>query len=212
MTQNYLEMRLGCYEIPVADDLPYNLNAGEMNPNILTYFSIEVKKHGLPLSIWEPFAGTSCMGSCEKSLIQDLAEEYELFLISYGLEPSDSRIIIADSTFTGPKDIIGGMIFHPPYFGSVPMSKDVHDLSLIHEKSDYIKELGMVVDNAIPFMVNGGLVCAVGRDYRSGGKRHRMDLILLELFEGKGFVLKNVWKSTPDIVMIFSNENKTEII
>ena len=102
--------------------------------------------------------------------------------------------------------ILSLLLFHPPYYGTMPMSNDRRDLSFVKDKLDYMKKLGVVVDNAIPFMVPNGLVCAVGRDYRVGGERCNLNLMFLQLFENKGFVLKQVWQSVPDVVMIMCNQ------
>lgn len=190
----------------LADYGNYTLNAGEMNPEIFEHFVQTMKDKKLPLVIWEPFAGTSQKDSSEWSISQDYAERAGVTLISYGLKPADKRIQIADSTQKGPNCSIGGMLFHPPYYGTIPMSDDKEDLSFIKDKAEYNKKLGKVIDNTISSMVPNGLVCAVGRDYRCNGERTRLDLLFLQLFENRGFVLKDVWISTPDVVLILCNE------
>ncbi len=192
-----------------APDVPewgtYNLNAGEMNPEILLWFITNLITNRLPLVIWEPFAGTSFVGSSPRSNLQNIAEADKVSLISYGLEPADKRIKRADSTVVGPNTKIGGILFHPPYFGTAPMSNNEQDISLIHDKGSYKMTLGKALDNAMPFMVPNGLACVIGRSYRTCGEAYRLDIVLLQLFESRGFTLKNVWKSSPDIVMIMSS-------
>ena len=185
----------------------YTLNAGEMNPVIFSRFVQELVKHNLPKVVWEPFAGTSATQSANRSSLQDYAETVGVKLISYGLRPADERITIADSTAIGPNKTIGGMLFHPPYYGTMPMSQDKRDLSFMSGKTDYLKQLGLVIQNAIVFMVQDALACVVGRDYRANGERVRLDLMFLQLFESRGFRLRDVWKSTPDVVMIMGNNS-----
>lgn len=184
----------------------YALNAGEMNPVIFEDFVAEIVKRKLPRVIWEPFAGTSFTGSSVVSLSQNYAEKQGVRLISFGLNPADSRIMQVDSTEHGPGTTIGGILFHPPYYGSAPMSPDTRDLSLVKDKAEYLRKLGVVVDNAIPNMVPDSLACVVGRAYRVVGQVMRLELMLLQLFENRGFVLVNVWKSEPDIILILCNK------
>lgn len=191
----------------LEDYSDYTLNTGEMNPVIFSRFVQELVKHNLPMTVWEPFAGTSALHSASRSSLQDYAETVGVKLISYGLKPADERITIADSIVTGPNKIIGGMLFHPPYYGTMPMSQDKRDLSFMTGKADYLKQLGMVIQNAITFMVPDAMACVIGRDYRMGGERVRLDLMFLQLFESMGFRLKEVWRSTPDVVMIMGNDS-----
>lgn len=178
----------------------YNITAGEMNPFIIErFFSLLGKK----LVVWEPFAGTSFNGSSKVSVTHNMAEDIGIRLISYGLCPQDDRIEVYNSVEEGPKTTINGMLFHPPYFGSSEMSGDVCDVSSIDNETGYKDKLSKVIDNGIDCMAENSLVCAVGRDYRYGGKRVRLDLWYLELFEKKGFVLEEVWISSPDIVLLF---------
>jgi hypothetical protein len=59
------------------------------------------------------------------------------------------------------------------------------------------------VNLAMSCVVPSGIVCAIGRDYRYSGKRIRLDLWYLEMFERMGMSLTNVWLSEHDIAMIF---------
>jgi len=180
----------------------YSLYAGEMNPRIFVKFVEMLFDAYYRISIWEPFAGTSFFASSERSILLDIAESYGIDLISYGLEPNDKRIKIADSTKVWPNCIIDGLLFHPPYYGSYPMSNNGRDISYIQDKNKYMDMLGKVVDNAIRCLRKKGLACVVGRSYRVKREVCRLDLMFLELFLHKGFQLKEVWKSSPDIVLI----------
>jgi len=202
--ETYLRCLREAPELTNSED--YTLSAGEMNPKIFERFVSEVLRRQLPPVIWEPFAGTSHLGSSEVSAAQDYAEISGVRLLSFGLKPTDSRIRQIDSTLEGPNCMIGGMLFHPPYYGTVPLSSDSRDLSFVKDKKEYMRKLGMVVDNGIPFMVPNGLACVVGRSYRTGGQAIRLELIFLQLFESRGFFLKSVWKSEPDIVLIMCNQ------
>lgn len=201
--ESYLKFLGNAPEISASHRF-FNRNSGEMNPRIFECFLQILTRYSLPKVIWEPFAGTSAHGSSPICILQDIAERKGITLISYGLEPTDKRICVADSTQIGPKCAIGGILFHPPYFGTSPMSRCIGDLSYIRDKDEYVRELGKVIDNAVPFLVPEGLVCVVGRDYRFNGEVCQLNKLFLRLFEEKGFVLKTVWKSIPDVIMIMS--------
>ena len=146
----------------------YRHDVGEMNPYImLRFFDILRNKEKKPV-VWEPFAGTSFEGSSKVSIAYNVAEDVGVKLISYGLCPEDNRVQVCNSVEEGPKTTINGMLFHPPYFGTCEMSKDKNDISCIDNKVGYMDKLSKVVDNGIDCMVDNGLVCAVGRDYRQG--------------------------------------------
>jgi hypothetical protein len=201
--ESYLRLLRKAPELDSFRD--YALNAGEMNPVIFENFVAEIVRRNLPLAIWEPFAGTSFTGSAVVSVSQNYAAKNGIKLISFGLGPTDPRIAEVDSTERGPGTTIGGILFHPPYYGSAPMSPDTRDLSLVKDKAEYLRRLGTVVDNAIPSMVPDSLACAVGRSYRTDGQVMRLELMFLQLFESRGFTLVDVWKSEPDVVLILCN-------
>jgi hypothetical protein len=186
----------------IPDNGGYNLAAGEMNPAIFERFIGIVKKLNPSPVVWEPFAGTSYEGSNPRSTSQDMAEKEGIRLISYGLAPRDLRIVKADSALTGPNIKIDGALFHPPYYGSSPMSADMSDLSRTGDFSDYRMVMDIVAWRIAKEMNKDGLVCAVGRDYRRYGERIRLDLMYLEIFGRAGFELNEVWQSPPDIVLI----------
>lgn len=187
----------------IMDSGNYSIHVGEMNPNIASRFFDLLRGSSTPKVIWEPFAGTSANGSSVSSMARHIAEDLKVKLISFGLCPLDCHIIQCDSVKNGPGESIGGMLFHPPYFGSSLMSENPDDLSSIKSEVEYLDKLSKVIDNGVDSMANGSLICAVGRDYRYKGKRIRLDLWYLELFEKKGFSLKEVWISSPDIVLLF---------
>jgi len=177
----------------------YDIAKAESNPVIFEEFVGDVLENdNLPAVIWEPFAGHT-----GRSKNQDFAASIGLKLLSFDLAPSDERVVKADSTVTGPGEAIGGVFFHPPYFGTAPLSSDERDLSLIEGWKDYIEALRKTVQIASLFTVDGGLVCAVGRDYRHRGDRIRLDLEYIRLFEKDWFKIHTVMGSEPDVAMIF---------
>jgi hypothetical protein len=182
----------------LRDNSDYDLSKGEMSPAIFEEFVGEVLERKIPTVIWEPFAGHT-----GQSKTQDFAEDIDgLELVSFDLEPSDSRVRKADSMKTGPGKEIGGMLFHPSYYGSM-FASNPNEVGFATNKDEYVKRIGKVASLAIERMAMGGLVCAVGRDYRYAGRRIRMDLWYLDIFERLGMTLKNVWMSEPDVAMIF---------
>jgi hypothetical protein len=193
---SYLEMR---HNAMVLRDIGgYDLDRGEMNPAIFEEFLGEVVDSDVIPAIWEPFAGHT-----GNSRSQDFAQEAEVMLISYDLEPSDTRVVRADSTKCGPRESLGGVLFHPPYFGSAPLSGDEADLSVIESMDDYVISLQKTVDFVKVLLVKEGLVCAVGRDYRHGGERVSLASVYLEMFGAAGMSLLRVWLSEPDVILVF---------
>jgi len=193
---SYLDLR---HKAMVLRDIEgYDLARGEMNPVIFEEFLGEVVDSDVTPVIWEPFAGhTGC------SRMQNFAEEAEVKLISYDLAPSDERVIKADSTKYGPQEDIGGLLFHPPYFGSSTMSEEKADLSSIEDFQEYVLSLQKIVVLARMSLVSGGLVCAVGRDYRHNGERVKLSSLYMDMFSDSGMSLYQVWLSEPDVVLIF---------
>ena len=196
----YIRLKKDAVHLP--DVGGFDINTGEMNPIIAKRFCNRLKGSRSSTTIWEPFAGTSFSLSSGINIMHGVAKEVGVKLISYGLEPVDDRVIVKNSVENGPEETINGMLFHPPYWGSSLMSDSPDDLSGIDNEDEYRHKLSCVIDNGVDFMAAGGLVCAIGRDYRHNGKRIRLDLWYLDLFEKRGFVLKEVWTSSPDIVLI----------
>lgn len=191
----YLKMRRDATIL--RDEGGYDLAASQMNPIIFEDFVGVLLDSDTLSVIWEPFAGP-----VEKSRFVDFAEEIGITLLSQTLHPTDKRITAADSTVTGPGRAIGGMLFHPPYYASAPLSSDERDVVRGTTKDEYMARLGAVVSQGEPWLVDNGLVCAVARDYRIHGERIRLDLWMLELFEPRGYHLLEVWTSEPDVVLI----------
>lgn len=183
----------------------YSLGAAEMNPAIFERFIELLRASNLPSVIWEPFAGTSYPESSPISYAQNAAQRNGVELISYGLVPRDSRIQVKDSTVEGPGKQVGGVLFHPPYPGSLALSNHPADLSRNEDWNWtwYIERLTKTVGLIRNSMVDGGLVCAVGRDYRVYEERIRLDKLYVDLFEKDGFSLLHVWVSLPDVVLVF---------
>jgi len=157
----------------------FDINRAESNPAFFEEFVGDVfDNDSLPAVIWEPFAGHT--GS---SRHQDFASMIGFKLVSFDLEPCDQRVVKADSTIRGPGCMVGGVFFHPPYFGTVPLSGNDGEISLISDWKVYVEALRKTVLIASLMTLEGGLVCAVGRDYRHAGERVRLDLEYLKLFE-----------------------------
>jgi len=193
----YISLRRKSLIVP--EGFNYNINKAESNPELFEEFVGSVLENdSLPAVIWEPFAGHT-----GRSKNQDFAHGIGLTLISFDLMPCDERVRKEDSTVTGPGGIVGGVFFHPPYFGTAPLSEDDRDLSLIREWNAYVEALQKTVRIASLVTMDGGLVCAVGRDYWHGWDRIRLDREYLRLFEGDHFVIEAVMESEPDVAMIF---------
>ena len=175
----------------------YTVGIGEMNPEIVWEFSRLINSRKLHPVLWGP-----CAGHTGRSRSQDTCAAAKIRLISYDLQPSDWRVQCMDSTKVGPDEEIGGMIFHPPYFGCIPFSDHEGEISQKGRLS-YIEELNKIVTNCKNAMKPGGLVCAVGRDYQMHGKPIRLSEWYTELFVLAGFELETAWTTLPDFVLIF---------
>jgi hypothetical protein len=177
----------------------FEVNNAESNPLLFEEFVGKIlENENLPPVIWEPFAGHR-----GRSKNQDFANRIGLSLISFDIEPSDTRVTEADSTTTGPGETVGGTFFHPPYFGTAPLSQNVKDISHVSDWDKYVEALKKTVRIISLLTVKDGFVCAVGRDYRHGGSRIRLDIQYLKLFESEGFKIDSVMESEPDVAMIF---------
>ena len=186
----------------LKDEGGYDHLRGEMNPAIFEEFVGLVLDRDVTPTIWEPFAGHT-----GPSRTQDFASEIEgLKVVSFDLEPCDPRVRKADSTKEGPGRFVGGVLFHPPYYGSAPLSAAPGEISSMEAEAAYRDALGRTVGFAATFLEPGGLVCAVGRDYRHGGRRVRLDLLYVEIFEKAGMELSEVWQSEPDVALVFQLE------
>lgn len=196
----YIDMR---HNAPMIQDTGgYAIGSGEANPRIFRDFVEHIIKP-LPRVIWEPFAGHT-----RTSDIHEYVDGSDLRVISFDVEPVDSRVIYADSTSQGPREYVGGVFFHPPYFGTVQFSKDDGEISRLKDWDSYVDALEKTVCIIKECVVDGGFVCAVGRNYRHGVKRVRLDLEYVRMFESSGFTIHSFMISIPDVVIIFKKGSK----
>jgi len=187
----------------IRDSGGYDIHLGESNPVIFEDFVERLFDRDLLPTIWEPFAGhTGPSKNC------DLCEDVDIELIAYDIAPCDARVKQADSTLHGPQKAIGGLFFHPPYFGTNPMSGNHSDLSIQSDLHMYRNALSCTAGFAAVSLVKDGISCLVCRDYRTAGRRIRLDKIFLELFEGLRFSLIDVWTSEPDIVLVMKRDER----
>lgn len=187
--------------VRLADAGGYDVRKGEMNPAIFGELVGLMVGSGLPMVVWEPFAGHT-----GRSRTQDYVERVGgLTVLSFDLEPCDPRVRKADSTKEGPGVFVGGVLFHPPYFGSSPLSKEAGELSTMSDEGSYKKALRDSAMLARDCLELGGFVCAVGRHYVKSGKKVDLGLWYLEVFEEMGMSLAEVWKSEPDVALLFEN-------
>lgn len=184
----------------VPDIGGYDLGSGEANPKLFERLAAVVAERKLVPVLWEPFAGHG-----GRSKAQDAAEAAGLRLVSFDLEPSDQRVLRKDATKEGPGEPVGGVFFHPPYFGSAPTTSEPGDMARMGEE-EYVAALRKVAGFAMMFLVSDGVVCAVGRSYMCKGRHVRMDMWYAEAFGEAGLLLEQVWSSIPDVVMLFGKK------
>ena len=183
----------------IQDKGNYDIGKGEMNPEIVSEFLRLLMDKYILSPIWEP-----CAGHTGNSLVYHHCAFNGFRLIAYDIAPKDGDWWVhrADSTKTGPGEPIGGMIFHPPYFGCVPFSSSDGEISMKGEL-DYRKALLQIIENGKSMMIKNGMVCAVCRDYQMHGKPIRLSEWFIEWFISAGFELETVWSSLPDIILVF---------
>ena len=192
----------------VPDNGGYDYRQGELNPEILKMFAREMDVRVNPDEcysenpryyepvVWEPFAGTNVAKS------RSIAEKSGLELIANDIQERDG-VIVADAK-NGPSQTIGGMIFHPTYYGSsFSENGDIGSLP----KDQYIEELGRVVDAALDEASSGFLACIVARHYMFKGERIDLDKWMIEVFSSRGFDLLRVWSSPPDVALLMKFED-----
>jgi hypothetical protein len=193
---DYLEARRKAKIL--RDSGGYERGKGEMNPVIFEDFVGEILERGLTPTIWEPFAGHT-----RRSGNMDFCEDIGVELVACDLEPVDPRVFERDSTIHGPGVPIGGVLFHPPYFGAPLMSNVDGEVSMADSKESYCRAIARTIGFSWVSMVPHALACVVCRDYRYRGQRIRLDRWLMSLFVDRfGFRLVEVWLSEPDIVII----------
>jgi len=193
--KRYLAKRHGAVVLPDCGD--YDIHSGQSNPAIFVRFADEILKRKLTPVIWEPFAGHT-----GEYVNFSRARHAGVRLWAYDLQPSDVRVLRFDSTMYGPPQPVGGVFFHPSYFGYM-FCDDSNEVGFASNKDEYVRRIGKTVDIAGGYLVQDGLVCAIGSSYRYAGKSIRMDLWYLDLFEKHGFEMDDVWISTPDVVIVF---------
>lgn len=180
----------------------YDLNSFQMNSEIYRRFARLVKDSGGSL-VWEPF------GPQDGRSFQ-FFEEVGIELISFSLGSDHPKTKIIDSTQSGPDDVVDGVIFHPPYLGSIAQSADPRDLSWQKDQEEWISAVECCADIALESINKTGYICTVSRRYRYRGDLFPMDEWFYFMFSKTlsfGVVeLHEVWKSDPDIVMIFKVE------
>lgn len=183
----------------IEDNGGYDRGDGEMNPAIFSYFLGDVLLRSLESSdIWEPFAGHT-----KKSTNMDLCEKLGVNLIAYDLDPIDDRVKRKDSTVCGPGVPIGGVLFHPPYFGASAMSNEDGEVSLRIDRDSYCHAIAKTIVLSMESLVSGGLACVVCRDYRHKGMQITLSEWMCSLFIDRfGFELVEVWSSQPDVILI----------
>ncbi len=177
----------------LPDDGGYDLSSGEMNPAIYERFACDLEAAGFKTA-WEPF-------SMAKSNGYPYFRRYGIKLIAYSMKWGE-HVIVMDSTVFGPGEVVGGVIFHPPYYGSALLSDDPRDLSAIRDLDTYEKAVGRAAELARQWISRDGLVAAVSRVYRYGGRQIRLDRLMRRLFD-KDMMLQATWISTPDVVQVF---------
>jgi hypothetical protein len=186
----YRELR---HRAEVLSDVgDYNLASAEMNPVIATRFA-ELLSDEAAKFVWEPFANPD-------GRTFPVFAEIGVKHIAHSLSEGHPDIIYADSSIDGPECEVDGVLFHPPYFGSKPLSDDERDLSAAADEDEWLVLMESAAEIAMESLTPEGAVCAIGRRYRYDGKEIRLDEWLIMAFNGLTPV--EVWSSEPDVAIV----------
>lgn len=175
----------------------YNLALGQMNPQIYREFFCYVGDGETQTSVWEPFSGPDGRGF-------DCTDDTGVALEAHSMRSNHGYVREVDSTKEGPPSWacpLDGVILHPPYYGSGPMSDCPNDMSWVIDIDEYRAKLASVASIILENISKEGIVCAVGRRYRYAGKEIKLDEWFVEAFCGPMRV-QEVWISEPDVVIL----------
>lgn len=188
----YLRLRHKAEVLP--DQGGYDRANGEMNPEIWRRF-VELLSEEDAKMVWEPFANP------DGRTFQDFSDAgIDLFATS--MIKGHEDIVVLDAVNASLGVVFDGVLFHPPYFGSRRFSDDPRDISLIEDEDEWRVAMETAVETVIEHLSEDGVVCAVGRSYRHGGKHIKLDKMFVSAF-GRWLLPTEVWMSEPDIVTIF---------
>lgn len=172
---------------------------GECNPAIFARFISMLSAIEKPAVVWEPFAGHT--GVDRNGLF---SEKNGVKRIAHDIEKTGSVMVRdADSTVTGPGEMVTGVFFHPPYFGSCPFSEDPRDISNERTWDGYMSKIRASIGLISKWTKAGGLVCVVAREYTHNKNRILLPDAFATEFGNAGFGLTSVYRSEPDVVLIF---------
>ena len=191
--ESYIGMRKSARRLD--DPGGYRLNDGEMNSVIFDEMLDLMKRNGVTKRVWEPFAGPGSKRFWVRCVMSGFEME------SYGLVKGGCKVL-TDSTESVPEGKYGGVIMHPPYYGSDPQSDSEQDLSRMLDWKVYSEALEKVFGVAVDSLDEGGFIVAVGRDYRALSSRVRLDLVYVWIMESMGMELIDVWISEPDVAIV----------
>jgi hypothetical protein len=181
----------------LADNGGYDLAEAEMNPAIYARFA-EFLADEEGRTVFEPFANPD-------GRTFSVFRNAGIKVTAYSLTAEHPDILIADATEEEPDGDFDGVLFHPPYFGSKPLSMDRRDLSRYDDEDEWLTQMESAVDVAVEHLNPEGVVCAVGRRYRHNGKEIKLDEWLVQAFYG-ALVPVEVWLSEPDVAIILRFE------
>lgn len=186
----YVELRHKARKVP--DFGRYSLEQAQMNPMIFEFMLAAME--GVSKTIWEPFSAPS------SDIFRFIAKIRGFGMLSFGLTDAPG-IELCDSTCTIPSADYGGVLFHPPYYGSSPQSGHEGDLSLCEDWDKYRNAISMAMRSSVEVLVEGGILVAIGRDYREK-TRVRLDHLYWDIMKELSVEVEEVWISEPDIILV----------
>lgn len=191
----FIRKQQECPSIP--EGIPYVRHLGEFNPNIVRIFVDKYGKKGMVF--WEPFAGHVGLNHTI-----EICAAHGVGLIAYDIAPCNNRVAQANSVVNRPSMLLDGVIFHPPYYGSAPMSNVEGEISLDYD--GYFDNLNLTAENIDMGLRKGGYVCTVGRTLTIDRKKYRLDWLFAKLFIDRYYEVVDVFSSMPDCVVILEKQ------
>tara|TARA_R110000824_G_scaffold395910_3_gene597020 strand:- start:1292 stop:1924 length:633 start_codon:yes stop_codon:yes gene_type:complete len=193
----FKKLRHECEVLSPNEEIDFIGDGGRMPDAIYEYlFEYSSANDGLfDFTAWEPFA------------MDDRSRKWHTngSLVIHGpnfdLLNGKIETKCVDSTRYGPGKYVHMVIFHPPYYGSSPLSDAGWDISNL-DHDDYFEALYRSVVIAYGSLSKDGIVGVVGRDYNYDGEFIRMSEIMVGMFISLHMNVEKVVTFTPDILTI----------
>jgi DNA modification methylase len=132
--------------------------------------------------IWDPFAGGGTTIDVGKLLNRKV--------ISNDIHKLREEIILEDSRYWHPKEMVQLVMLHPPYWDMIKFSDDNNDLSNCKSVDDFMYNFGLVIDQVNYVLDDKRILCLVISDVYKNGEQIPLDFYCFQEIKKRGFTLK----------------------